>query len=162
MIKIKQPPSDLSLSSLRPTTSRIKEKIKLNNKFLCLKENYNNENINLSNCLSNVETSAETQEKSLAKITIETTKLSTGRRETEKKTSSKCEEKEKDVEKPKIDYGFIFQKIIDYFLAIYNPEEILFRDEEIHSINLFLEKYFYKSIFFLKETNFFFINPFFH
>ena len=142
MIKIKQPPSDLSLSSSRPSTSRIKDGIKLNQKFHCLKENYNSQNINLSNSSLNVQTSAETQKKSLSKITKETKKPLKGMSESEQKPSSKFEEIGKDVKKPIIDYGFIFQKISDYFLAIYNPEQILFRDEEIHSIDLFLEQYY--------------------
>ena len=96
----------------------------MNNKFKELNQILDSENINLSNIIND--------KKILQKAILKTKETQTN----EKTTQSQSQQNS---EIAKIDYNFIFQKICDYFLAIYNPEQILFRETEVREISEFLE-----------------------
>jgi hypothetical protein len=128
MLKVKQAPTELSSS-----TSHLKRisKSKINEKFSYLKENSNTENIDLSQCLSSSKQIVERT----SKITKTVKKQSKPQKE-ESLPAENALEKQKD----SIDYGLIFQKMSEYFMTIYNPGQILFREEEINQIKEFLNE----------------------
>lgn len=134
MTKVKQAPTHIVPKS---TTSKRKSVQKeFNFRFEFLKGD--SENINFLNM--KIEDFPKDDKKTLVKQ--QTSKI-------EKQTTSKFLDKNLMVDDMKslqtdrinINYKFIFQKISDYFMAIHNPEQILFRDEEIKEISEFIAQF---------------------
>ena len=134
MIKVKQPPTFISPPQ---STSHGKRapKVRMNDRFSCLRENAencNSENINLFQCVS-ISKPVE-QQKETGKISQTVKKLPKIEKEEVSQPLAPLEKKNEDP----VDFSLIFNKMGEYFMSIYSPGEILFREEESTQITDFL------------------------
>lgn len=123
-------------SSIKSTSSAVKiakEKLRF------LKETTEKENIDLSNIQKTI--IIEPTSEKILNFHKKTTKKLVKNESCEKAEIVKNITKElEQINTTIIDYQNIFQKICDYFLSIYNPEAISFRDSEIEEISNFLNE----------------------
>lgn len=113
--------------SLTTTSKRTIAKTSTNH-FSCLKKVYDDENIDLNNVLIN-KADCKSPEKS------NSIKIKQNEKVTHKISMTKENPKPKALIS-KEDYKLIFKTICENFLAIYNPEKILFREAEMSEIIL--------------------------
>lgn len=135
MLKIKQPPTDICQQS--SSHRKRAPKVKLNDRFSCLRENAencNSENINLAQCVSS--SKPLEQQKETGKISQTVKKLPKVQKE---EVSQILEPQEKKNEDP-VNFSLIFNQMGEYFMSIYSPGQIFFREEESTQITEFLTK----------------------
>lgn len=128
-----------------PKTSRKSSStfIKKEQKFKFLNEITEKENIDLTNIQKTIISEINSEKENILNFHKKTTKklvknACCEQAEIVKSISNEINEKEQ--MNTIFDYKNIFQKICDYFLSIYNPDTISFRDKEIEEISSFLNE----------------------
>ena len=133
MLKVKHSPTDISHQS--SSHGKRAPKVNLNKRFSCLRENSENcnlENINLVQYISS--SKPVEKQKETGKMSQTVKKMPKIEKE---EVSQILTPLEKKIEDP-VDFSLILNKMGEYFMSIYSPGQILFREEESTQITEFL------------------------